>query len=657
MTTIIIGDYSYNEKDELGRGASGVTYLGKNNTTNVLVTIKINSEKTSEIDARKSSEIDALKKLYEDGTTSPYVMQYYDNFITNINGELKRVLVLEYIEGEELELFYNFNNFKNPIIFWRLIYQLLKGIEFIHSKGLSHRDIGVLNIMLTKLGIVKYIDFSESCLGTCPQDNKDCQNLCDNMKILVPYQGLIKNSLVESQREDLGRICNFLNDFLVSRNNYFKFIKNTSLKNNYCNLAEVKQDDRSEQFVNEMFKLTNTNVERILALFEDLILSSPYNGRIVTVADLTQPLTSQSFVPVGNYSYSKKNKISTNYNSITYLGYNRNNTTRVSITFIKYGVNYYGFAMNEIDVYEKLCENGQASRCVVKYYGSFLTETGLYLVTEYIKGDNLINKIQENKKISLLDPIFNWSLMYQLILGAQFITDQDLAKMPTFSQDVILIEDGILKYAQLRDYCFKICPKSNKNCLICEPSQNEENSWDLIFLYDRLKLFLPDSKRQQVELPQEEEYIRRTQSFLDKVGQLMNAKNVTPFKIRKLFWDEFLAISYQGYYLNIDEDHIEKLPLPIGETVDYIITKLYNPNTEMKEIIFTKDKEDFRVLEEYYTQIRHMAISESKLILFNQVLRKCLLENKQEQFRNFPSRQIFVAFYTLCNKIINSLVT
>lgn len=87
------------------------------------------------------------------------IVQLYDTFIEDEEG----FLVMEYVDGESLDKFC-----------WRLagkrlwldtaeaielFEQILKGLAFAHSREIFHRDIKPTNILVSKLRVVKLVDF------------------------------------------------------------------------------------------------------------------------------------------------------------------------------------------------------------------------------------------------------------------------------------------------------------------------------------------------------------------------------------------------------------------------------------------------------------------------------------------------------------------
>jgi Ca2+-binding EF-hand superfamily protein len=151
-------DY-YEMLDNLGEGIFGSVKLGVEKKTNQRVAIKIikkNKAKESDIELVRN-EIDIMKLCYH-----PYVVHLLDHFE---NGEYI-FIVMEYIKGGSLTDYmksqkFNFTERRAA----ELIYQLAKGIKYLHKYGIIHRDLKPDNIMLTEAndkGHIKIMDFGLS---------------------------------------------------------------------------------------------------------------------------------------------------------------------------------------------------------------------------------------------------------------------------------------------------------------------------------------------------------------------------------------------------------------------------------------------------------------------------------------------------------------
>ena len=145
--------------DNLGEGIFGSVKLGVEKKTNQRVAIKIikkNKAKESDIELVRN-EIDIMKLCYH-----PYVVHLLDHFE---NGEYI-FIVMEYIKGGSLTDYmksqkFNFTERRAA----ELIYQLAKGIKYLHKYGIIHRDLKPDNIMLTEAsdkGNIKIMDFGLS---------------------------------------------------------------------------------------------------------------------------------------------------------------------------------------------------------------------------------------------------------------------------------------------------------------------------------------------------------------------------------------------------------------------------------------------------------------------------------------------------------------
>ena len=151
-------DY-YEMLDNLGEGIFGSVKLGVEKKTNQRVAIKIiKKNKTKEKDIELvRNEIDIMKLCYH-----PYVVHLLDHFE---NGEYI-FIVMEYIKGGSLTDYMKKKNFNfTERRAAELIYQLAKGLKYLHKYGIIHRDLKPDNIMLTEAtdkGNIKIMDFGLS---------------------------------------------------------------------------------------------------------------------------------------------------------------------------------------------------------------------------------------------------------------------------------------------------------------------------------------------------------------------------------------------------------------------------------------------------------------------------------------------------------------
>lgn len=92
----------------------------------------------------------ALAKL-----RSKHVVQLFDIIEIRDRGKPEIAIVLEHIEGQNLEA----NSFKAGQLYLKVLWQIACGLMDIHETGIIHRDIKPNNIRVDKEGIVKIIDF------------------------------------------------------------------------------------------------------------------------------------------------------------------------------------------------------------------------------------------------------------------------------------------------------------------------------------------------------------------------------------------------------------------------------------------------------------------------------------------------------------------
>ena len=146
----------YETKETLGKGTFSIVKLGINRKTKEKVAIKILEKKkiiNKDDLERVEREIEILKnfknlniikinEIFETESNHFFIMEYCEN------GELFNYIVKnQRLDDKESSYFY---------------YQLINGLEYIHSKNVVHRDLKPENLLLGKGNILKIIDFGLS---------------------------------------------------------------------------------------------------------------------------------------------------------------------------------------------------------------------------------------------------------------------------------------------------------------------------------------------------------------------------------------------------------------------------------------------------------------------------------------------------------------
>jgi p21-activated kinase 1 len=140
--------------EPLGEGASGVVWLGVDLETGQRVAIKAIDLKTTKRKEAILNELLILKEFKHKNLIS-FVDAYW------VEAEFTLYLVLEYLDGGALmDLVTRVELDETQIAF--ICREVLLGLEFLHSKGIIHRDIKSENVLLGTEGTVKVTDFGVS---------------------------------------------------------------------------------------------------------------------------------------------------------------------------------------------------------------------------------------------------------------------------------------------------------------------------------------------------------------------------------------------------------------------------------------------------------------------------------------------------------------
>ena len=152
-------DYSdisnYEMIKTLGEGNFGKVKLAKFKITNEEFAIKIMSKRQIKIKMRNSNfrEIEIISKLNHINIANVFEIiddiEYY-------------YIIMEYCQGGELFEYITSKRKLEELEAALFFYQLINCVEYIHSKKISHRDLKLENLLLTKKKLLKIIDFGLS---------------------------------------------------------------------------------------------------------------------------------------------------------------------------------------------------------------------------------------------------------------------------------------------------------------------------------------------------------------------------------------------------------------------------------------------------------------------------------------------------------------
>ena len=147
----------YEILEQIGRGAMGIVYKGRDPVLNRLTAIKtirfsdeFDEEKVDTIKTHFYREAEVVAKL-----SHPNIVTIYD-----VGEDLDlSFLAMEYLQGESLEKYTTQGNLFPVKKCLEIIAQVCDALEYAHTHDIIHRDIKPANIMLLPDGTIKVTDF------------------------------------------------------------------------------------------------------------------------------------------------------------------------------------------------------------------------------------------------------------------------------------------------------------------------------------------------------------------------------------------------------------------------------------------------------------------------------------------------------------------
>jgi predicted Ser/Thr protein kinase/tetratricopeptide (TPR) repeat protein len=149
----------YEILQEIGRGAMGVVFKGRDPLIGRAVAVKT-------ITAGVAESADLLERFYREaraagGLQHPNIVTIYE--LAESGGA--PFIAMEYLEGESLEKL--IARKPAPPLATKLGYivQTCRALDYAHRHGVIHRDVKPANIVVTRDGMVKVVDFGIARLG------------------------------------------------------------------------------------------------------------------------------------------------------------------------------------------------------------------------------------------------------------------------------------------------------------------------------------------------------------------------------------------------------------------------------------------------------------------------------------------------------------
>ncbi len=138
--------------EEIGRGSFARVYKVLGSASDGPVALKLTALPNMSVDLvqRAIREIAVLRTL-----SSPHVVRLHGSSI----GEGYFYLVMEFLEGQQLDQLHPFDGPMKVAEALEIILQVCVGLAEAHAKGVVHRDIKPANIWIQPDGLVKLLDF------------------------------------------------------------------------------------------------------------------------------------------------------------------------------------------------------------------------------------------------------------------------------------------------------------------------------------------------------------------------------------------------------------------------------------------------------------------------------------------------------------------
>ena len=164
-TALLLGNYAL--MDVLGRGGMGKVFLARHVTMNRRVAIKVIYKGAGKDPASKERFLAEARSIA--ALDHPNIMRAYD-----VNNENDRFyIVMEYVEGRDLETIVRENGLLGYEEIAECIRQTANGLAHAHGRNIIHCDIKPSNLLLSEQGVIKILDMGMARLAGGEEDSSE----------------------------------------------------------------------------------------------------------------------------------------------------------------------------------------------------------------------------------------------------------------------------------------------------------------------------------------------------------------------------------------------------------------------------------------------------------------------------------------------------
>ena len=470
-----INDYIL--KEDIGQGNFGKVKLAVNKSTNEEFAIKIINKKILKIKMKnvifKENEI--ITKFNHINVIYVYeIIETQENYYIVMEyckrGELFNYIVQhEKLTEEEASIFF---------------YQIINGVEHIHSKGIAHRDLKPENILLTQDKIVKIIDF-----GLSHEFNGEdlLKTKCGSASYASPE--LISKPFYDGFKNDVWCCGIILYAMLCG---YLPFEKNRNERNNHSLFKNILQCNfEIPDFISNLsrdliIRLLNVNSFERISISK--IKKHPFYLKGKSLCKLDYSLIEENIIKKRCF----KNNCHIDANEEIYIKnknlsrkQNNNNLQIIMNNFSEENKNDNNISNNENSLYNKNV-NKTIEHTQYKGLSPLIKRTknqineNMFVKEKLYKNNNqilnpdknkynlnLLSMLKDQGSIKLIDKLFSTKLDYNNTLDEDKLYDNNHSS----SINKEKVNNNIFKLTKRN-----IAPPNNKNFLFLNALNNTKNN-------------------------------------------------------------------------------------------------------------------------------------------------------------------------------------